>query len=157
MFFPKNSRYLHQGSAHTIRRNIQIGVYRGDEIMYFSFRGERKVPKESPRKESTQVLSLRILSPIRRSFFALRQKRLMRCHFTGSRMSATSAERRARGTDPFAGMCEKFALSSPRFRRFPRGRRSAVRAGHRVSSIFRAIRLLRPTWAKGSCARRRVS
>ena len=31
--------------------------------MYFSFRGERKVPKESPRKERTQVLSLRILSP----------------------------------------------------------------------------------------------
>ena len=36
--------------------------------MYFSFRGERKVPKESPLKESTQVLSLRILSPVRRAF-----------------------------------------------------------------------------------------
>ena len=47
--------------------NIQIGVYRGDGIMYFSFRGERKVPKESPLKESTQVLSLRILSPVRRA------------------------------------------------------------------------------------------
>ena len=35
--------------------------------MYFSFRGERKVPKESPLKESTQVLSLRILSPVRRA------------------------------------------------------------------------------------------
>ena len=35
--------------------------------MYFSFRGERKVPKESPLKESTRVLSLRILSPVRRA------------------------------------------------------------------------------------------
>ena len=35
--------------------------------MYFSFRGERKVPKESPLKESTQVLSLRILSPVGRA------------------------------------------------------------------------------------------
>ena len=118
--------------------------------MYFSFRGERKVPKESPRKESTQVLSLRILSPVRRCLFAGGQKGFMRYDFTGRRQSATSAERRARGTDSFAGTCEKFPLSSPRFRRFPRGRRSAVRAGHRVSSIFRAIRLLRHTWAKGS-------
>ena len=81
--------------------------------MYFSFRGERKVPKESPLKESTQVLSLRILSPIRRSFFALRQKRLMRCHFTGSRMSATSAERRARGFRLLAGTCGETSRSAP--------------------------------------------
>ena len=117
--------------------------------MYLSFRGERKVPKETPRKESTQVLSLRILSPVRRCLFALRQKGFMRYDFTGCRQSATSAERRARGTDLFAGMCEKFSLSSPRFRRFPRGRRSAVRAGHWVSSTFRAIRLLRPFVGEG--------
>ena len=127
--------------------NIQIGVYRGDGIMYFSFRGERKVPKESPLKESTQVLSLRILSPVR----------YMCCYFTGRRQSATSAERRARGTDLFAGMCEKFSLSSPRFRRFPRGRRSAVRAGYRVSPTFRAIRLLRHSDGEGVARRRRVS
>jgi len=53
----------------------KIGVYRGDEIMYFSFRGERKVPKESPRKERTQVLSLRILSPVLRCLFAGGAKR----------------------------------------------------------------------------------
>ena len=118
--------------------------------MYFSFRGERKVPKESPRKERAQVLSLRILSPVRRCLFAGGQKGFMRGYFTGRRQSATSAERRARGTDLFAGMCEKFSLSSPRFGRDPCGRRSAVRAGYRVSPTFRAIRLLRPTWAKGS-------
>ena len=72
--------------------------------MYFSFRGERKVPKESPRKERTQVLSLRILSPVLRCLFALRQKGFMRYNFTGCRQSATSAERRARGISPFAGM-----------------------------------------------------
>ena len=44
--------------------------------MYFSFRGERKVPKESSRKESTQVLSLRILSPVRRCLFAGGKKAL---------------------------------------------------------------------------------
>ena len=81
--------------------------------MYFSFRGERKVPKESPRKESTQVLSLRILSPVRRSFFALRQKRLMRCYFTDHRMSATSAERRARGFCLLAGTCNETSRSAP--------------------------------------------
>jgi len=72
--------------------------------MYFSFRGERKVPKESPLKESTQVLSLRILSPVRRCLFAGGQKGFMRYDFTGRRQSATSAERRARGFPPFAGM-----------------------------------------------------
>ena len=118
-------------------------------MTYFSFRGERKVPKESPRKERTQVLSLRILSPVLRCLFALRQKGLMRYDFTGRRPSATSAERRARGTDLLAGICEKFSLSSPRFGRDPRGRRSAVRAGYRVSSTFRAIRLLCHTDGKG--------
>jgi len=118
--------------------------------MYFSFRGERKVPKESPRKERTQVLSLRILSPVRRCLFALRQKGFMRGYFTGRRMSATSAERRARGFGLFAGMCDEFPRPSPRFGRVPRGRRSAVRAGLLLSSTFRAIRLLRPAWAKGS-------
>ena len=44
--------------------------------MYFSFRGERKVPKESPLKESTRVLSLRILSPVRRALFAGGKKAL---------------------------------------------------------------------------------
>ena len=117
--------------------------------MYFSFRGERKVPKESPRKERTQVLSLRILSPVLRCLFAGGQKGFMRYDITGRRQSATSAERRARGTDLFAGMCEKFSLSSPRFRRFPRGRRSAVRAGPLLSSTFRAIRLLRPFVGEG--------
>ena len=72
--------------------------------MYFSFRGERKVPKESPLKESTQVLSLRILSPVLRCLFAGGQKGFMRYDITGRRQSATSAERRARGTDLFAGM-----------------------------------------------------
>jgi len=52
---------------------FQIWDYRGVGIVYFSFRGERKVPKESPLKESTQVLSLRILSPVR----------YMCCYFTG--------------------------------------------------------------------------
>ena len=84
--------------------------------MYFSLSVERKVPKETPRKERTQVLSLRILSPVLRCLFAGGQKALMRYDFTGRRMSATSAERRARGTDLLAGMCEKFSLSSPRFR-----------------------------------------
>ena len=77
--------------------------------MYFSFRGERKVPKETPRKESTQVLSLRILSPVPRCLCAGGQKGLMRYDFTGRRQSATSAKRRARGTDLFAGMYEKFS------------------------------------------------
>ena len=111
--------------------------------MYFSFRGERKVPKESPLKESTQVLSLRILSPVRRALFAGGQKGFMRCHFTGRRRSATSAERRARGIGLFAGMRGKFPLSSPRFGRVPYGRRSAVRAGYRASSTFCAFRPLR--------------
>ena len=58
----------------------------------------------------------------------------MRCHFTDHRVSATSAERRARGFGLFAGTRDGFPLSSPRLGRGPRGRRSAVRAGYRVSS-----------------------
>ena len=100
-FLLRGRRPTHPGGQ---LRRLQIGIYRGDEIMYFSFRGERKVPKESPHKERTQVLSLRILSPVRRYLFALRQKGFMRYDFTGRRMSATSAERRARGTDLFAGI-----------------------------------------------------
>ena len=46
-------------------------------------------------------------------------------------------------------MCDKFPLSSPRFGRVERGRRSAVRAGHRVSPTFRAFRLLRPFVGEG--------
>ena len=111
-FLLRGRRPTHPG-GHL--RRLQIGIYRGDEIMYFSFRGERKVPKESPRKDRTQVLSLRILSPVLRCLFAGGQKGFMRGYFTGRRMSATSAERRARGTDLFAGMCKKFSLSSPRF------------------------------------------
>ena len=153
-FLLRGRRPTHPGGQ---LRRLQIGIYRGDEIMYFSFRGERKVPKESPRKERTRVLSLRILSPVRRCLFALRQKGLMRYDFTGCRMSATSAERRARGTDLFAGICEKFSLSSPRFGRFPRGRRSAVRAGYRVSSTFRAIRPLRHSDGEGVARRRWVA
>jgi len=137
--------------------NIQIGVYRVDGIMYFSFRGERKVPKESPLKESTRVLSLRILSPVRRALFARGQKGLMRCHFTDQWMSATSAERRARGFGLFAGMCDEFPRPSPRFGRGERGRRSAVRAGYRVSLIFRAFRLLRPSVGEGVARRWWVS
>ena len=117
--------------------------------MYFSFRGERKVPKESPLKESTQVLSLRILSPVWRALFAGGQKGFMRCHFTGRRRSATSAERRACGYGLFAGMHSEFPRPSPRFGRVPCGRRSAVRAGYRASSTFRAFRLLRPDQGEG--------
>ena len=62
--------------------------------MYFSFRGERKVPKESPRKERTQVLSLRILSPVRRCLFAGGKKALcaMTSRVAGSPQPRRSAE-----------------------------------------------------------------
>ena len=73
----------------------------------------------------------------------------MRRHFTGRRRSATSAERRVRGFGLFAGMCDEFPRSSPRFGRVPRGRRSAVRAGHLISSTFRAFRPLRPDLGEG--------
>ena len=87
------------------------------------------------------------------ALFALRQKGFTRCHFTDRRTSATSAERRARGTDLFAGMCGKFSLSSPRFRRFPRGRRSAVRAGYRVSPTFARNQTPSPLrWRRGRAA-----
>ena len=46
-------------------------------------------------------------------------------------------------------MCSESPRSSPRFERVPRGRRSAVRAGYRASSIFRAFRLLRPSVGEG--------
>jgi len=54
---------------------LQSCACRGDGTAYFSFLGERKVPKESPLKESTQVLSLRILSPVRRCPFCPSAKR----------------------------------------------------------------------------------
>ena len=60
--------------------------------MYFSFRGERKVPKETPRKERTQVLSLRILSPVRRCLFAGGKKAL--CAGT-SRVAGSPQPRRS--------------------------------------------------------------
>ena len=38
---------------------LQIGVYRRVLHMYFSFRGERKVPKDSPHKGVTHGASLK--------------------------------------------------------------------------------------------------
>ena len=107
--------------------------------MYFSFRGERKVPKESPLKESTQVLSLRILSPVRRALLPGGKRAL--CAVTSQVDGCPQPRRSAElaGFPPIAGMCDEFPLSSPRFGRGERGRRSAVRAGYRVSTIFRAI------------------
>ena len=60
--------------------------------MYFSFRGERKVPKESPLKESTQVLSLRILSPVRRALLPEGKRAL--CAVT-SRVAGSPQPRRS--------------------------------------------------------------
>ena len=126
---------------------LQIGVYRRDKTVYFSFLGERKVPKESPLKESTQVLSLRILSPVLRCPFCPSAKRLMRCHFTGSRMSATSAERRARGISPFAGMIRwNFSFfSAPR----ACSARTALRRSCGVSGVLDLSRIQPPSPARG--------
>ena len=60
--------------------------------MYFSFLGERKVPKESPLKESTQVLSLRILSPVRRALLPEGKRAL--CAVT-SRIAGSPQPRRS--------------------------------------------------------------
>ena len=131
----------------------KIAVYRGDGTMYFSFRGERKVPKESPRKERTRVLSLRILSPVRRCLFALRQKGFMRYDFTGRRQAATSAERRARGTDLFAGMCEKFSSFFSAF--WTRSVRTALRRSCGVSGVLDLPRNQTPSplrWRRGRAA-----
>ena len=73
----------------------------------------------------------------------------MRCHFTDHRVSATSAERRARGFGLFAGTRDGFSRSSPRLGRVPRGRRSAVRAGCWASSTFARIQPPSPARGEG--------
>ena len=111
--------------------------------MYFSFRGERKVPKESPLKESTQVLSLRILSPVR----------YMCCYFTGRRRSATSAERRARGFSPFAGVIRWVSSFFSAFRARPA--RTALRRSCGVSGVPDLPRNQTPSplrWRRGRAA-----
>ena len=121
--------------------------------MYFSFLGERKVPKESPLKESTQVLSLRILSPVLRALFAKGQKGPMRCHFTDRRKSATSAERRARGFSPFAGTIRRNSLFLLRVSGIIRadGAPPFVRAIWYPRSSAQSDSFA-PLWAKGSRA-----
>ena len=115
--------------------------------MYFSFRSERKVPKESPRKERTQVLSLRILSPVLRCLFAGGQKGLMRYDFTGRRQSATSAERRARGTDLLAGDVRAIFSFFSAFRAI--SARTALRRSCGVSGVLDLPRNQTPSPRRG--------
>jgi hypothetical protein len=42
-----------------LQSSFQIAVYRGVLSLYFSFRGERKVPKEPPLKGVTHGASLK--------------------------------------------------------------------------------------------------
>ena len=100
--------------------NIQIWVCRGVGILYFSFRGERKVPKESPLKESTRVLSLRILSPVRRALLPGGKKAL--CAVT-SRVAGGPQPRRSA---ELAGLADS------------RGCEMSFLVLLRVSGVFRA-------------------
>ena len=111
--------------------------------MYFSFLGERKVPKESPLKESTQVLSLRILSPVLRALFALRQKG--QCAVT-SRLTVSPQPRRSA---ELAGLA------------YSRGCERSFLVAVRASGLFRAdgappfvrgIGCPRPSALSASCA-----